>query len=271
MLQRSAATGAIFLAGLALSSITAALAAVLGAAAGTLTALAMGYPAGEVDDGLYGFNGALVAVAVVALCAASATAMLAALAGVVVSTMLMRAMHRRALSPYTFPFIATAWAILALVPRLEVTQAPAAHVAFQPLLTSGFLHSFGQVMFQDHSIAGLAFLVGIAVSSRRSAAFAALAAALGVIVPVLLGWPPAQVASGLYGYNAVLVAIALPLALRGTSGAVATMLGVLLSIAATRVMLVAGIPALTFPFVLSTWAMTAIERWGGRRPERANC
>lgn len=62
-------------------------------------------------------------------------------------------------------------------------------------------------------------------------------------------------ADGTYGYNAVLRALAL--AARRT---LSVLLGVLLSIALTQAMLGAGLPPLTFPFILSAWIVTARGR-----------
>jgi urea transporter len=121
-------------------------------------------------------------------------------------------------------------------------------------MVDGFFQAFGQVMFQANSLTGIVFFVAILVNSRKSAGFAALGAAFAVVVALAFNWPMDQVSAGLYGYNAVLTAIAVTL----ISQRIITLpaLGALLSIAVTKAMLITGIPALTFPFVLSTWIIT---------------
>ncbi len=64
-----------------------------------------------------------------------------------------------------------------------------------------------------------------------------------------------NVALGLYGYNATLAAVALSLARRSL---IAPLLGMLISVAITELIPLLGIPALTAPFVLATWAVLAL-------------
>ena len=65
MLQESALTGLLFLAGIFYGSVSMGLAAILAAFCGTLTAKIMGYDNSEIQKGLYGFSPALVGVALI--------------------------------------------------------------------------------------------------------------------------------------------------------------------------------------------------------------
>lgn len=261
MLQRNAATGALFTLGLAIAAPEVALAAVAGALGGTLVAHAARFPHAEIEAGLYGFNAALVAIAAVVFYPAPLVALGVAAVGVVAATLLMRVMQKYALQPYTFPFVAVVWLAFAVIAP-SPTTALADGSALQ-----GFLQGFGQVMFQANSITGLVFWIAIAVCSLRTAGWAAAGAALGWGIGATFGWPGAEVAHGLYGYNAVLAAIAVQaIGARGVGVALA----VLLSIAVTRVFIAAGLPALTFPFVLSTWVILAGARWWSRATARSS-
>lgn len=62
MLQNNAATGLLFFLGLAINSSLMAGAALFGAVCGTGFAQLMKYPKAEIEQGLYGFNSALVAI-----------------------------------------------------------------------------------------------------------------------------------------------------------------------------------------------------------------
>lgn len=257
MFQRNAATGVLFVLGIAANSIAMAVAAVLGSFAGTALARLGRFPAGEIDDGLYGFNGALVAIAAAYFYPVSVAGVLAGAGGIAVATVLMRAMQKYSLMPLTFPFVASAWAMLwVMVPAGKVAQRAAA-TGFAPL--DGFFQAFGQVMFQANTLTGAAFLVAIAVHSRRGAGVAGLGALAAIIVAALFSWPTDQLAAGLYGYNAVLTAIALSPA---AGQVLLPAFGVLLSVALTKAALAAGLPALTFPFILATWIAAGVKRLG---------
>jgi urea transporter len=107
MLQRSAATGALFAVGLAVNSLTMALAAFLGSFAGTVMACIGRFPSNEIEDGLYGFNGALVAIAAMYFYSFSMVGFFVGAAGVIFAALLMRVMQKYSLMPFTFPFAAT--------------------------------------------------------------------------------------------------------------------------------------------------------------------
>ena len=64
MFQNNSYTGVLFVAGIACNSWVLALAVVLGAGAGTLAAAWLGAQRDLLRSGMFGFNGALVALAV---------------------------------------------------------------------------------------------------------------------------------------------------------------------------------------------------------------
>ncbi len=256
MLQRNAATGALFLLAIAINSPAAAFAALLGSFAGTALASLGRFPPGETQDGLYGFNAALVGIATAHFYPFSIAVAAAGICSVVVATVLMRALQARSLNPYTFPFVLTVWLMFLLISPEHATGSDG--IASGYAAVDGFLQAFGQVMFQPNSLTGLIFLLAILVNSMRCAGFAALGAVAAVITAAALGWPADQLAAGIHGYNAVLSAIALALVSRGL---VLSLIGIALSIAITRAFLVSGVPALTFPFVLATWMVLIARRF----------
>jgi len=127
------------------------------------------------------------------------------------------------------------------------------------------LRGFGQVMFQDHALTGLLFLAAIAWGSVVAGVPHVLfAGVLGVVAATLtaiwLGADRTALGAGLYGYNGVLVGLALATFLApGAALWVYVALGAAVSTVATlgaaSALKPIKTPALTAPFVAVTWIM----------------
>jgi urea transporter len=127
------------------------------------------------------------------------------------------------------------------------------------------LRGVGQVMFQDNPATGLLFLIAIAWGAFAAGAPGVLfAGLLGVIVAtgtaIWLRADEAGLKAGLYGYNGVLVGLALATFLgSGPALWVYVALGGAVSTVATLgtagALKPIGAPALTAPFVAVTWIM----------------
>ena len=106
MFQKSVLTGGLFLLGIALNSLIMALGAIMGLLAATTTAKLSGYDVVEIKDGLYGFNGALVGIAILFFFPPGVLAVILLVLGSALSSMIMHAMRRHIrLPPYTAPFV----------------------------------------------------------------------------------------------------------------------------------------------------------------------
>jgi urea transporter len=127
------------------------------------------------------------------------------------------------------------------------------------------LRGFGQVMFQDNPLTGLLFVAAIAWGSVAASVPQVLfAGVLGVVASTLTAiWLKADEAAlraGLYGYNGVLVGLALATFIAPGAGLwIYVALGAAVSTVATlgtaNVLKPFGAPALTAPFVAVTWIM----------------
>ncbi len=261
MLQESAVTGALFLAGIATNSVLMAVGAIAGALSGVVTARLCRCDADDIARGWYGYNGALVGIALLVFHQPGAPGYALIVVGSALSTILLRVMLRRAdtLPPYTAPFVLSTWGMLAIADLAGIAGA-----AVAPSLHAGeilaLLRGVGQVMFQDAWLAGLLFLFGLALHSRQEAARALIGSALGLARDRRHGCPEALAAAGIFGFNGALTGIALADRFRGD--AAAPLLGIVLSTILTRGLQLAGIPALTAPFVLASWAVAlAVSRW----------
>ncbi len=260
MLQQSALTGILFLAGVCTNSWLMVLGGIIGSLSGMIAARLCRYQPEDIAHGLYGFNGALVGIALLFYFTPGALSFFLILLGGVLSSLLMRRMLRYAdhFPPYTAPFILSTWAMSAIA-ELFKTDHPGLESALSRVGDVFVIFKgLGQVMFQDSWIAGVFFLIGLFLHSRHAAAWGLLGSAAGFITARGFGYPEDLVGIGIYGFNGVLAGIAL--SDRFQNNAMMPLAGVVLSVMITRAFQVVGIPALTAPFVLSTWAVILLDR-----------
>lgn len=264
MLQSSAIAGMLFLAGIGMNSAWMAVAGIAGALAGIITGRVCMGNSDDLGQGLYGYNGALVGIALLFFYGPSLSCFALILLGAALSSVLMRAMLRWAdhLPPFTAPFVLSAWAMLMVagfagMERIAVGDAPSPGGDI-----AAVLRGLAQVMFQDSWITGIVFFAGLALASRQAAAWALIGSAVGLVAARGLGYSPSLAEAGLFGFNAALAAIALGGRFR--DNAMLPLAGILLSTVIAQWFLLAGLPALTAPFVLSSWLVILAVRWRER-------
>ncbi len=257
--QENALTGACFIVGIALSSPLMAAGAIVGAVIGTATAWALKFDKAELAAGIFGFNSALVGIAIFFFFQPGALSIGLLIAGCALAAPVTWLMRRYVPFPtYTTPFIVTTWALYFLGLALSAAQVEPGG----PPAASGFMaavaHGIGQVMFQASVWTALLFLIGIAISNWQHALWVVVASGLGMLVGIYHHDSADEVAGlGIYGYNATLAAVALFLWRRSL---IAPVLGILISVPLTELMPLLGLPALTAPFVLATW-MVLLLGW----------
>ena len=276
MFQNNSYSGLLFLLAVATQSWVLALALLLGSAAATLTAAWLGAEHAPIRMGMFGFNGGLVALALLVFLQPSALtwgcALLAAAASSVVMAAMLRTFASGKLPALTAPFVITTLCCFlavarfgrlvptGLMPTAELPQAAAVEgvVTLTTLLT-GVFNGIGQVFFQGSVISGLLLLAGLLWASPRAGIAAVLGSAVGALVAWGMGAAEPAIRAGMYGYNSALVAIALSSVFLRPSAA--TYAYTLLAAAITPFVAAAtmaslaplGMPALTLPFVLVTW------------------
>lgn len=283
--QNNPLSGFIILAALFFNSWIYGAICLLGVVIATLTAKVLKADDGLIADGLYGFNGALVGLALVAFTSADfrtgaipSVHMLVYIIFAAAMTSVVFSAIGALLQPYrvaalTMPFVLVGWLFLFAVLKFANIDAgplakpvsPDDYVATAnyvlPTWYMGIGNAIGQIFFQDNWIAGYLIVVGIAVNSRISAAMALLGAALAALVAVVFGGPEGAIRDGLFGYNAALTAIALGgffLVLTWPSF-LYTLFGIVLATwlwASVAIFLEPiDMPVLTSAFVLVTWLM----------------
>ncbi len=261
MFQGNALSGLLMLIGIACSSWTLALLALAGNIASTLAAYFLGYSREDIREGLYGFNGTLVGIAIGVFMRINIWSISLLLMGSALSSGIARQFNRQNKLPgYTAPFILSVWILLILCrylfPSLMLppVATPPEHV---PNLLYAFSANIGQVMFQGNMLTGLFLLFAILLNSRLNAAYTIWGALLPLGMILLPATSIADFNMGLLGYNGVLCAIAAGNHLSIRSLIRAT-LAILLSIGLQIGGMQLGITTLTAPFVLSVWITNLI-------------
>ncbi|MBW7930612.1 MAG: urea transporter [Gammaproteobacteria bacterium] len=259
MLQQSALAGVLFLVGVFGNSVPMATGGILGTLAGMAAGRLLRVPAADIAAGLYGFNGALVGMALPAFLAPGWAVFMLIVAGSALSSLLMATVRRWLgwLPAYTAPFVLSTWLMLAAAAALALPPALGDGLPLRPGWVAAVLRGLGQVMFQDSALAGLIFLAGLAVHSWRAAAWALAGSLCGLLCALLLGFPADLASAGLFGFNGALAGIAL--GLRPGSRLLLPLAGIVLSTLLLRAFQLAGLPALTAPFVLASWAVLALQ------------
>ncbi|PKP99745.1 MAG: urea transporter [Alphaproteobacteria bacterium HGW-Alphaproteobacteria-13] len=290
MFQNNSYTGLLFLIGIAYNSWLFALAVTLGTAVSTLTAMAMGADRILVRSGMFGFNGGLVGIALLYFLQPVpltwACLILAAACSTIVMGAMLAAFDMWKLPALTAPFVFVSLCFFlatARFGRMELTgllptaglpkTAVVEGVVDASTIAQGLLNGIGQVFFQENLVTGALFAAGLLIASRVAFA-AALAGSLGgLLVAWGMGAAEPAIRAGAFGFNSVLVGIALSsvfLAPNRTAIGYATF-GVVVTPFVVAALAAAleplGLPALTLPFVLVTWvfvlACRQFERFRG--------
>ena len=282
MFQDNPLTGLIFLMAIvwgavAAGALTVFIAGILGVVTATLTAIWRRADDAALKAGLYGYNGALVGLALATFLAPGPALWVYVALGGAVSTVATLgtagALRPLGAPALTFPFVAVTWILLLATygfAGLSGAGLPAAGVVapFEPATTlaagpgafvTGVVLSIGQVFLKASVVSGLLLLLGLAVSSIPAALLALAGAILAVAAAHAFGAESDVVTQGLLGFSPVLTAIALGATFRkpGLEATLYAALGVVFTVVAQAALDVAlrplAIPALTAPFILVSW------------------
>ena len=257
--------------------------ALLGLVASTLASQLLGLEETARRNGLYGYNGLLLGAAFATFGVVSDSPLrqlgwcLITLVFAALSTWLMAVIapwwNRKLAAPLlTLPFIGATY--LAIVILENVPQELLVFSLGGPIEPHGVvgwgdlavanLSGFGKSFLADRPLAGLLILLALLLYSPTGAAVGLSGAAIGSYIAIGFGAAPHAIASGLWGYNAILTAMALggtffaPNKRSLTLALICVVLTVLLTIWLGP--LGAPMPTLTLPFVVVTLAAYLIQR-----------
>jgi urea transporter len=267
---------AIFWGGRASGNLSVAYGAVVGLVVASLTAVLLNSDRNALKQGLFGFNGVLVGAALPTFLAHQPLMWVYLVIGAAVSTVVTLAVanvvRTWGVPGSTAPFVFTTWLLLlaayslAKIPVASMVPPtlPGAKVAAELQLSGATLagilaKNVSQVYLVENVVTGVFFVVAIAVSSLRSAAFALVGSVVSLLVAAVFGASGVAINAGLYGFSAVLTAIAVGAVFNAPSfrvtlyAIVATLFTVIVQAALNTAMSPLGIPTLTFPYVLTMW------------------
>ncbi|HEY7128588.1 MAG TPA: urea transporter [Nitrospira sp.] len=284
--QNNPISGAVILAGIFYNSWIYGTVCLFGTIISTSTALLFKADKGMIKDGLFGFNGALIAIALVAytspnfttgelpnlylwcyivLCSAFTTLMIPAFGALL-------GPHK--VPGLTMPFVLATWFFLGALLQfttIDVSNAlkptsPSDFTGPRPDYTGitwfhGITMGIAEIFFQDNWVTGIVILIGIAINTRIGAVMALMGSTLAVASAVFYGAHDHAIRDGLFGYNAALTAMALGgmFLVLNLPGFIYTVIGVLVTArvwASLGIFLEpSGMPVLTSAFVFVTWLM----------------
>lgn len=282
MFQDNALTGLLFMAGIFWGAYEEGSPLVAwGMIAGLIVSTLTGYFLDLKDEngaqGLWGFNGCLVGCAFPTFMGDTVWMWLGLILCSAMTTWVRTALNKittpLGTSSFTFPFVLCTWFFL-LASRLfagmppEGAETPAFPAAIAGTLDLGFgslviywLKGISQVFLINSWVTGIFFLAALAVSSLRAAMWAALSSGIALFVAIVWKAPAVDIASGLYGFSAVLTGIALGSTFCNFSwrATIWSVVGVVVTVFIQGAMNVffepMGLATLTGPFCLATWLM----------------
>lgn len=259
MFQNNALSGVLMLIGIGCNSMIMCFFALLGTIISTLTAIALKYDRENIENGLYGFNGTLVAIAVPCFMPINIWSVLIMVIASLTTTLVAHAFERQKYLPsLTAPFVIITWIMLLMSRVLPVLQQSGVAVVEteEPFsLFQAVSFNFGQIMLQGKSIfTGIFFFLALLINSRKMALESFVASLLSLMVLITPFVETHSVNSGMYGYNAILTLLAIANILNTKSCVyIKALVGLGLSVIIQFVGLNMGIVTLTAPFVLSVW------------------
>jgi urea transporter len=267
--QNNPITGALILAGIFYNSWIYGLACLFGTIISTANAVLFKADKGLIKNGLFGFNGALVAVALVAYTSPNFTTgnmpnlhlwLYIVLCAVFTSVILPA--FGALLGPHkvpalTMPFVLATWFFLGALLQFTTIDVSNAIKPTSPADFTGPPPEYSWLTWFH----GIIILLAIAVNTRLGALMALMGTTLAAGSAIFYGAHDQAIRDGLFGYNAALTAMALGgvFYVLNLPCLIYTIIGVLVT---TRVwaslgvfLEPAGMPVLTSAFVFVTWLM----------------
>jgi urea transporter len=261
MLQENSITGIIFLIGIFLNSPLMALGLLIGTVVGTITAKVLKYNQGNINSGLYGFNAALVGIAMLVFFDSTVLVWIGIILLSALSTVLMNFCLQKKIPIFTFPFILLVWIALYFFHNVAPVEPPSeadlAGLIPERFNLKNFGFGFGEVIFQGSFISGVLFMIAVYINNPNAALYGMAGAFVASVFAFLIIDKFDAVQQGWFTFNAVLCAITFS-GLERKNG-VYVLIAVFLSVVVENIMMDKGLIFLTFPFVLATWVTLLIR------------
>ena len=280
MFQNNAWTGllficAIFWGALREGEVMVAWGALLGLTASTVTGYILRLPRTDGAQGLWGFNGILVGCAFPTFLGTTIGMWIALIICAAMTTW-VRAGMNNVMAPwkvnsFTFPFVFCTWIFLLAaramlgIPVEHLTEPTLpTHITsletIPPLqLLEYWLKGVAQVFLINSWEAGILILIGLTISNRWAALWAAIGSAVALLCAIAFRASASDISAGMYSFSPVLTAIALATVFYQTNwrSALWAFMGIIITVFIQAAMNIVveplGIPTLTGPFCIATW------------------
>lgn len=199
---------AIFI-GLCIGNEWLAVLALLASIVSSYTAMAFGFDASFVDQGLASYNGVLVGCGFAVFLGFdrwSWQSAVATLFGAAASALVSKALAELSESPaWTWGFNLCLFVVLART-EPDLSPPPPSDLDLWSVVRAVPI-GVSQIYCAETSLGGLIILLGLAAHSVKMASAAAVGSAMGMLTAMLVGGDASFLVKGLYGYNPALTAI----------------------------------------------------------------
>lgn len=270
----------IFLA-ISISSYYLGIVALLSSFIGTVIAKIGGADETKISQGLFGYNSVLTGIALALLLNGSyqwVIALFGAAMAAIITAATMHIMKDSQLPILTSPFIILTWCMLLISYHMEAFKLSSGLVP-QNLSSlelnaigdmnwiEGIFSGISQIFFLDHTLSGIIIFLALFLANIKIGFYAVLGNISAVIIAFLLGAEHDLISMGLYGYNAILTILAVSIISDSQkqyitifTGLFAACLSVLITASISSWLIPYGLPALTMPFVLSSWIFLSAKK-----------
>ncbi|PIC87431.1 urea transporter [Sporosarcina sp. P20a] len=274
-------TGLLILLAITVSSFSLGIIALLSAMIGTLVAKVGGADQALVSKGLMSYNSVLSGL-VLQTFLTGPTSWIVALVGAAVTAILtatlMYFLGHLGIPILTLPFILLTWFTLLASYKLDSIKLSESlspqslanwelHIEGKINLLQATFNGIGQIFFLTDTLPGLLLFIAVFWASRKMGIYAVIGNAAACVTALALAGEHTLIMLGLYGYNAILTILAVSVVYNTkenryapVTGVVAACITVPLMASVSIWLLPLGLPALTMPFVLSTWLILGARK-----------
>lgn len=246
--QNNYISGLLFLVGIFYNSALMGVGALLGTIISTISARLFKFNSEDINNGLYGYNGTLVGLAIIYFYGFNLISIISIIVASIISSIVLNLIKQK-IPALTSPFIISTLLIVWLLSLVNISVNIIGSNSHN--IIDSISLGLGQGMFQENIITSVIFFFGILINSKKSFVFTFYGSLLGVIISILLSLPLSDISLGLFSYNAVLCSIYL--GSEKLQSYFVVFVSVVLSIIFYLIIKDFNILILTTPFVLSVW------------------
>ena len=248
-------SGFIILMSIAINSWKMAIGALLGTVIGTATAKLLTYNSKDISLGIFGYNATLIGIANIYFFQTTITTVIIFFLSCVSSVFVTKWIPKYLKLPaFTAPFVFITWLIILVSDLARLKPANDILNFTDNIHTAGLGEAVGQVYIQGNGITGVIMLLAILYCSKSSFIWALAATILTWLLAYSLYYSDTNIQNGLYGFSAVLTAIAL----QNMKPIIFPLIGIVLTVFVTQAFILSGWASLTAPFVFVSWIITVV-------------